>query len=100
MQGGTKWSPTIIFANPTALVKYQDFICNNICNFIRYSKEEDIDDMERDLGDEYGWKQVSLFMDLPKISNKVSLISMTMVVLCNRRGLREAVIYVLAEFVR
>ena len=29
-------------------------------NFIRYSKEEDIDDMERDLGDEYGWKQVSI----------------------------------------
>ena len=22
------------------------------------SKEEDLDDMERDLGDEYGWKQV------------------------------------------
>ena len=38
----------------------QDFICNNICNLIRYSKEEDIDDMERDLGDEYGWKQVSI----------------------------------------
>ena len=39
---------------------FQDFICNNICNLIRYSKEEDIDDMERDLGDEYGWKQVSI----------------------------------------
>ena len=52
-----KWSPTIIFANLPAL----DFICNNICNLIRYSKEEDIDDMERDLGDEYGWKQVSIF---------------------------------------
>ena len=25
---------------------------------IRYSKEDEIDDMERDLGDEYGWKQV------------------------------------------
>ena len=24
----------------------------------RYSKEDDVDDMERDLGDEYGWKQV------------------------------------------
>ena len=26
--------------------------------FSRYSKEDDLDDMERDLGDEYGWKQV------------------------------------------
>ncbi len=24
----------------------------------RYSKDEDVDDIERDLGDEYGWKQV------------------------------------------
>ncbi len=30
-------------------------------DYARYSKdEEEIDDMERDLGDEYGWKQVSL----------------------------------------
>jgi transmembrane 9 superfamily protein 3 len=29
-------------------------------DYARYSKdEEEIDDMERDLGDEYGWKQVS-----------------------------------------
>ena len=41
--------------------------------------------MERDLGDEYGWKQVSLFIDFPVISYKVSSISM--VVLCNRGGL-------------
>ena len=27
--------------------------------YARYSKEDDIDDMEKDLGDEYGWKQVS-----------------------------------------
>ena len=27
-------------------------------NDCRYSKEDEIDDMERDLGDEYGWKQV------------------------------------------
>uniref|UniRef100_A0A8C4R6J5 Transmembrane 9 superfamily member n=1 Tax=Eptatretus burgeri TaxID=7764 RepID=A0A8C4R6J5_EPTBU len=27
-------------------------------DFARYSKEEEMDDMERDLGDEYGWKQV------------------------------------------
>jgi len=27
-------------------------------DYARYSKEDDIDDMERDLGDEYGWKQV------------------------------------------
>eukprot|EP00123_Amoebidium_parasiticum_P017535 comp23892_c2_seq1/m.41966 comp23892_c2_seq1/g.41966 ORF comp23892_c2_seq1/g.41966 comp23892_c2_seq1/m.41966 type:complete len:558 (-) comp23892_c2_seq1:158-1831(-) len=27
-------------------------------DYARYSREEDLDDMERDLGDEYGWKQV------------------------------------------
>ncbi|CAD7004490.1 unnamed protein product [Ceratitis capitata] len=27
-------------------------------DYARYSKDEEIDDMERDLGDEYGWKQV------------------------------------------
>ena len=27
-------------------------------DYARYSKEEELDDMERDLGDEYGWKQV------------------------------------------
>ena len=27
-------------------------------DYARYSKEDDLDDMEKDLGDEYGWKQV------------------------------------------
>lgn len=27
-------------------------------DYQRYSKDEEMDDMERDLGDEYGWKQV------------------------------------------
>jgi len=27
-------------------------------DYARYGKDDDIDDMERDLGDEYGWKQV------------------------------------------
>eukprot|EP00039_Didymoeca_costata_P000569 m.46252 g.46252 ORF g.46252 m.46252 type:complete len:596 (+) comp10350_c0_seq2:1624-3411(+) len=27
-------------------------------DYARYSREQDLDDMERDLGDEYGWKQV------------------------------------------
>ncbi|XP_039272977.2 transmembrane 9 superfamily member 3-like [Styela clava] len=27
-------------------------------DYARYSKEDDLDDMERDLGDEYGWKQI------------------------------------------
>lgn len=32
-------------------------------DYARYSKdEEEIDDMERDLGDEYGWKQVCLII--------------------------------------
>ena len=30
-------------------------------DYARYSKEDEIDDMERDLGDEYGWKQVKVF---------------------------------------
>ena len=32
----------------------------NLFPLLRYSKEEDMDDMERDLGDEYGWKQVEI----------------------------------------
>lgn len=28
-------------------------------DYARYSKDEEMDDMERDLGDEYGWKQVN-----------------------------------------
>jgi len=28
-------------------------------DYARYGKDEDLDDMERDLGDEYGWKQVN-----------------------------------------
>ncbi|XP_076811216.1 transmembrane 9 superfamily member 3-like [Clavelina lepadiformis] len=27
-------------------------------DYARYSKEDDLDEMERDLGDEYGWKQI------------------------------------------
>ena len=27
-------------------------------DYQRYSKDDDLDDIERDLGDEYGWKQV------------------------------------------
>ena len=30
-------------------------------DYQRYSKDDDLDDIERDLGDEYGWKQV-IFM--------------------------------------
>ena len=29
-------------------------------DYARYSKEDEVDDMERDLGDEYGWKQVEI----------------------------------------
>lgn len=29
-------------------------------DYARYSKEEEMDDMEKDLGDEYGWKQVGM----------------------------------------
>ena len=31
-------------------------------DYARYSKEDEIDDMERDLGDEYGWKQVGIIV--------------------------------------
>ena len=27
-------------------------------DYARYAKEEDVEEMDRDLGDEYGWKQV------------------------------------------
>lgn len=27
-------------------------------DYARYSRDEEMDDIERDLGDEYGWKQV------------------------------------------
>ena len=33
-------------------------------DYARYSKEDEIDDMERDLGDEYGWKQVSFLLNV------------------------------------
>jgi transmembrane 9 superfamily protein 3 len=33
-------------------------IVESLLSHTRYSKEDDMEDMERDLGDEYGWKQV------------------------------------------
>jgi hypothetical protein len=45
-------------------------------DYARYSKDEDIDDMERDLGDEYGWKQVSIYKrKTKKYQRKSSIIS-------------------------
>ena len=41
-------------------------------DYARYSKEDDIDDMEKDLGDEYGWKQVMITMDLSFKTCKIS----------------------------
>lgn len=38
-------------------------------DYQRYSKDEDIEDMERDLGDEYGWKQVHGDVFRPPTSN-------------------------------
>ena len=38
-------------------------------DYARYSKEEDMDDMERDLGDEYGWKQVIVIRGIGKEKN-------------------------------
>ena len=44
-------------------------------DYARYSKEDDIDDMEKDLGDEYGWKQVrntfyfANFVEMKDINN-------------------------------
>ena len=40
-------------------------------DYARYSKEDDIDDMEKDLGDEYGWKQVSNTFDIAKFIRMV-----------------------------
>ena len=40
-------------------------------DYARYSKEDDIDDMEKDLGDEYGWKQVSNTFNIAKFIRMV-----------------------------
>lgn len=40
-------------------------------DYARYSKEDDIDDMEKDLGDEYGWKQVSTTFYIAKFIGTV-----------------------------
>ena len=40
-------------------------------DYARYSKEDDIDDMEKDLGDEYGWKQVSTTFHIAKFIGTV-----------------------------
>ena len=38
---------------------YYDFKMRTLQKgYARYSREEDLDEVERDLGDEYGWKQV------------------------------------------
>lgn len=60
-------------------------------DYARYSKEDDLDDMERDLGDEYGWKQVhgdvfrmpsfpTLLSSL--IGSGYHLVAVTLVVIC------------------
>lgn len=57
-------------------------------DYARYSKDEEMDDMERDLGDEYGWKQVHGDVFRPAAHNTFfsSLIGtgyqLTLVVLC------------------
>lgn len=38
-------------------------------DYARYSKDEEMDDMERDLGDEYGWKQVRMRFRSTCVSN-------------------------------
>lgn len=57
-------------------------------DYARYSKDEEMDDMERDLGDEYGWKQVHGDVFRPAAHNTFfsALIGtgyqLTLVVLC------------------
>ena len=34
-------------------------------DYARYAKEEDVEEMDRDLGDEYGWKQVRRDLSSP-----------------------------------
>lgn len=45
-------------------------------DYARYSKDEDLDDLERDLGDEYGWKQVhgDVFRPVPHLALFSSLV--------------------------
>ncbi|XP_077999050.1 transmembrane 9 superfamily member 3-like [Glandiceps talaboti] len=60
-------------------------------DYARYSKDDELDDMERDLGDEYGWKQVHgdvfrpashtvLFASL--IGSGYHVVAVTMCVIC------------------
>eukprot|EP01136_Pigoraptor_vietnamica_P027745 Opistho-1_new@84430 len=57
-------------------------------DYARYSKDDDLDDLERDLGDEYGWKQVhgDVFRAPPGLMIFSSLIGtghqLAMVALC------------------
>ncbi|GAB6028159.1 Transmembrane 9 super member 3 [Chamberlinius hualienensis] len=59
-------------------------------DYARYSKDDELDDMERDLGDEYGWKQVHgdvfrpvshslLFTSLVGTGYQVSVVSLCVV---------------------
>ena len=44
-------------------------------DYARYNKDDDVDDMERDLGDEYGWKQVHGDVFRP-VGNRILLASL------------------------
>lgn len=69
-------------------------------DYARYSKEDDYDDLERDLGDEYGWKQVhgdvfrpatnsALFSALVGSGVHVALVSLVMVTIATMSKLYE-----------
>eukprot|EP01137_Pigoraptor_chileana_P017329 Opistho-2@75249 len=61
-------------------------------DYARYSKDDDLDDLERDLGDEYGWKQVHgdvfrapsalmLFSSLIGTGHQLAMVAMCVIVI-------------------
>jgi hypothetical protein len=44
-------------------------------DYARYSKEDEMDDMERDLGDEYGWKQVQCSVQHSAVCSTVQCVA-------------------------
>ena len=38
--------------------RYSKVSCTSVIVFFNLIQEEELDDLERDLGDEYGWKQI------------------------------------------
>ena len=58
-------------------------------DYARYSKEDDVDDMERDLGDEYGWKQVRTWISIIYFTFSFLNSCISFNICINKRGLSK-----------